>query len=62
MCISGFVRSWGVCNSGQFVKRFNHQSKHTHTHTHILFILVGDLCLHVIKNVKPIFGKKRNTH
>jgi len=36
MFISGFVRSWGVYNSGPFSKRFNHQN--THTHTHIVHI------------------------
>jgi hypothetical protein len=64
MFMFGFIRSRGVCNSGQFVTRFNHQNTHTHTHTHThtRFILVRDLCLHVIKNVNPIFGKKRNIH
>lgn len=60
MFISCFIRSRGVYNSGQFVKRFSHQNTHKHTHTR--FILVRYLCLHVIKNVNPIFGKKRNIH
>jgi len=60
MCISGFVRSWDVYNSGPFVKRFNRQHKQIHTHT--LCILVRELCSQVIKNASPIFEKKRNIY